>query len=507
MRQLKLLSLAALCAVSGCGSFTQWHRDNLRYSTFVRGEESYVVGNGTDSLKAMKDASEAQSDFYKKYRTALKELDPYTAYQLALVEQMRQQGQATGGQNTAQAPATSTSPVTSSTPADQGNSSQPLTPQRGADMAPTATNPRAKGGRIQPTLTGGVVSGSVPLGKSLINSTGRNDGVMQPGVVDMQADPDPKRTLGGDRTFRYTPGTVNQLSTGNPVITPVVSNIWPLKNMSDLNSTTTTEYADGKPAKTVTQGPNEESVRALSSLTSAAQLRDLLTEPSFPSALVPIKKDVRLGCLPPSDNVFFEAMDAARLAANAADNNNAIRKIVDKEGNSVDGDVGISRKLEAQAQVTSQTFAVKAIQETQKTWFLQWALFRLCEAGVNSPELRNTVPVVIHDIVRRSAEMSDSAEGEITARIKAEEETRRAEINRMAQLELEREKRETSVQTLDLQQKVVDSQAALKAKEIELAKMEEGAHKRRIEQMCIDSKVKTDPKVSFDDVKKACLSS
>jgi hypothetical protein len=63
------------------------------------------------------------------------------------------------------------------------------------------------------------------------------------------------------------------------------------------------------------------------------------------------------------------------------------------------------------------------------------------------------------------------------------------------------------VQTLDLQQKVVDSQAALKAKEIELAKMEEGAHKRRIEQMCIDSKVKTDPKVSFDDVKKACLSS
>lgn len=147
-----------------------------------------------------------------------------------------------------------------------------------------------------------------------------------------------------------------------------------------------------------------ELLRALSSTASIAQMRDLLTEPSFP-ALLPLERNVELGCLPPPDSAAFEAV--SKLSAN-----------LKQQGI----DVGVSGEFASSV--------VKLFEESERTLFLQYALFRLCEMSVNAPsEFRNVYPVIIHDIVRRTAEMTQIANQKAEERRLEEEKTKQMKLN------------------------------------------------------------------------------
>lgn len=147
-----------------------------------------------------------------------------------------------------------------------------------------------------------------------------------------------------------------------------------------------------------------ELLRALSSTASIAQMRDLLTEPSFP-ALLPVERNVELGCLPPPDSAAFEA--AGKLSATL------------KEG-----------KIDASIAGEFASSVVKLFEESERTLFLQYALFRLCEMSINSPaEFRNVYPVIIHDIVRRTAEMTQLANQKAEERRFEEEKTKQMKLN------------------------------------------------------------------------------
>jgi len=156
---------------------------------------------------------------------------------------------------------------------------------------------------------------------------------------------------------------------------------------------------------------NDELIRAFSSTASIAQMRDLLTEPSFP-ALLPIERNVELGCLPPPDSAAFEAV--SKLSAN-----------LKQQGI----DVGVSGEF--------ANSVVKLFEESERTLFLQYALFRLCEMSVNAPsEFRNVYPVIIHDIVRRTAEMNQFATIEAEKRKVEEEKTKQLQL----QIEIQKTK-------------------------------------------------------------------
>lgn len=147
-----------------------------------------------------------------------------------------------------------------------------------------------------------------------------------------------------------------------------------------------------------------ELLRALSSTASIAQMRDLLTEPSFP-ALLPIERNVELGCLPPPDSAAFEAV--SKLSAS-----------LKQQGI----EVGVSGEFASSV--------VKLFEESERTLFLQYALFRLCEMSVNAPsEFRNVYPVIIHDIVRRTAEMTQLANQKAEERRLEEEKTKQMKLN------------------------------------------------------------------------------
>lgn len=149
---------------------------------------------------------------------------------------------------------------------------------------------------------------------------------------------------------------------------------------------------------------NDELIRAFSSTASIAQMRDLLTEPSFP-ALLPVERNVELGCLPPPDSAAFEAV--SKLSAS-----------LKQQGI----DVSVSGEFASSV--------VKLFEESERTLFLQYALFRLCEMSVNAPsEFRNVYPVIIHDIVRRTAEMTQLANQEAEKRRLEEEKTKQMKLN------------------------------------------------------------------------------
>jgi hypothetical protein len=159
-----------------------------------------------------------------------------------------------------------------------------------------------------------------------------------------------------------------EVKTTTPLTSPIVSQIeyiWP-KELFDK--------------------PNDELIRAFSSTASVAQMRDLLTEPSLPP-LLPVERTVELGCLPPPDSAVFES--TANILATL-------------KGLKIEG-----QAVEPTVSADFASHVVKLFEETERTVFLQYALFRLCEMSVNSPaEFRNVYPVIIHDIVRRTAEMS-----------------------------------------------------------------------------------------------------
>lgn len=164
------------------------------------------------------------------------------------------------------------------------------------------------------------------------------------------------------------------------------------------------------PAGLLKQFPHDnaaagELIRALSSTSSIAQMRDLLTEPSLPD-LLPIERSVDLACLPPPDSAAFDALGKMNAYFQQDKNLQA----------GLSGEFGVS--------------AVKLFEESERTLFLQYALFRLCEMAINAPSgFRNVYPVIIHDIVRRTAEMNQLATREAEAR--------RTEAEKTAQKALE----------------------------------------------------------------------
>ena len=250
---------------------------------------------------------------------------------------------------------------------------------------------------------------------------------------------------------------------------------WSASVFEHLGSTNTVESKDaaGNPVTSTTEGPNPDLIRALSSTASIGQMRDLLMEPSFPH-LVPLKRRVKLGCLPPSDNVVFEFMNKIQAG---------LKK------NTTDGK-GSDQSIEGSLNAEQRTYAIKVVEETQKTWFLQWALFRLCESTINSPAgFRNVAPVVIHDIVRRTAEMSDDAQVEISKAGVQQEQTRQErEKTRQEELKLEAKKVDQIVET---------ARSENAAAETELLKQ------RQIT-ACIEAKLKQSADGDPAEIKKSC---
>ena len=187
---------------------------------------------------------------------------------------------------------------------------------------------------------------------------------------------------------------------------------WPDTVLNSINSSQTTKKSGTaeNPAEVTTvtvTGPDEEHVRALSSTASISQMRDLLTEPTFPG-LLPMERTIELGCLAPPDSAAFEATGKVKAA---------FEKGVTKAG----------------AEAEFATAVVKMFEESERTLFLQYALFRLCEMAINAPSgFRNVYPVIIHDIVRRTAEMRDLANKEAESR-RAEEEKTKQEMEKTAQ--------------------------------------------------------------------------
>ena len=471
-KYLHLLSLSILGGLAGCSTAVQWNRDKLHYSTFARGTEVYTTGD-LNSIDARALAATTNLDFYRQYRQVLAEYDPATAAALAEARKVGTGLQAGGDKDAGP------------TMALQNRISaleRQIATQQKTLSAAEKKNPRNPVGGTKKIPDNFLI---LPMNPRPFLDVGEAERGSDLGTKNL---PPPLAPAG---------------SAGRNPQNSVAQSLWPLKSIQDLSETTSMEFSNEKPIKSTVTKPNEVAVQALSSMASMAQMRDLLTEPSFPQ-MVPVSRHVTLGCVPPTDNIVFNSMDALKAAAAASDNNQAIKNIVSEKGDSDEQQQSRNRQLEANLALTSQTLAVKAVQETQKTWFLQWALFRLCEAGLNSTEVRNTVPVVIHDIVRRTAEMSDSVESEITKRITSEEDTRRAEIEKTKAIELEVQKRETAVATADLQQKVIESQNALAQQQTELQKLTLQLEGRKRVNLCMDMMRKEKPNITFAELKKAC---
>lgn len=205
-----------------------------------------------------------------------------------------------------------------------------------------------------------------------------------------------------------------------------VEKIWPPQVLSGaLQDETVTEYEAEKVKKvTVKKGLGEDLMRALSSTASVAQMRDLLTEPTFP-ALPPVRREVSLGCLPPPDQAAFTT--SASLEA-------LLSKVKQNAGDKKD-------EATAKAALEYATQTQKMFEESERTVFLQYALFRLCEMSINAPSgFRNVYPVVVHDIVRRTAELREIETAAVQQRV-IEESKAKAELAKVEQ-EKERQKAE-----------------------------------------------------------------
>jgi hypothetical protein len=135
----------------------------------------------------------------------------------------------------------------------------------------------------------------------------------------------------------------------------------------------------------------------------------MVTEPSIHS-LVPTYREVTLSCVPPPEQAAIAT--AASVAAN-----------VEVKG----GKGGIDARL---AESITRLF-----EQTERTIFLQYALFRLCEMSINSAgEFRNVFPLIVHELVRQSASLTleASIEGEKAKRAAADAEAARAQTAKEA---------------------------------------------------------------------------
>lgn len=187
---------------------------------------------------------------------------------------------------------------------------------------------------------------------------------------------------------------------------PDLATIWP-NDMYLSHKRVETKRDKGRVEEMWDPKVDDVFLRALSSSASIAQMRDLLTEPSFVD-MMPMSKSVELGCLPPPDSAAFTAVTelAGKVKASLPDKNTDIS-------------AEFSQKF--------SSAVVKLFEESERTVFLQYALFRLCELSINAPsEFKNVYPVIVHDIVRRTAEMNEWTESE--KRRQEEEKTKQLQL-------------------------------------------------------------------------------
>jgi hypothetical protein len=145
------------------------------------------------------------------------------------------------------------------------------------------------------------------------------------------------------------------------------------------------------------ESPMTGIVRELDHMVVMQFIRDLVTEPSI-HAQIPTSRDVTLRCAPPPEQSAI--LTAASVAAS-----------VEKAGAGGKFDFRIAETV------------AKLFEQTERTVFLQYALFRLCEMSVNSAsEFRNVFPLITHEIVRQAGSLSTEAaiEGERAKKAAAE---------------------------------------------------------------------------------------
>lgn len=116
-------------------------------------------------------------------------------------------------------------------------------------------------------------------------------------------------------------------------------------------------------------------------------VRDMLTEPDL-TPMVPIHRKVDLRCIPPPEQSVIQTQYS-----------NSVSAMVKGFQGSVD-----------------QRFAesvTKLFEQSERTVFLQYAMFRLCEMSINTGgDIRNTFPLVMGELVRQAANLTIESEVE-----------------------------------------------------------------------------------------------
>jgi hypothetical protein len=118
-----------------------------------------------------------------------------------------------------------------------------------------------------------------------------------------------------------------------------------------------------------------------------------------------MERKIVLKCFPPPESAVFESVSKITASLEQQD------------------------KLKTGLGTEFSTSVVKLFEESERTLFLQYALFRLCEMSLNAPAgFKNIYPVIIHDLVRRTAEMRDLANKEAEVRLAEEQKSKQLEL-------------------------------------------------------------------------------
>lgn len=389
-RRCALLVLLGTYLIGTCSCMTldQMHRDSLRYGAKTRGHERYRLPSEMDSLTAGELASEASLRRYRRHRAAAGNPTEYRPEfeEMAGMQPTRScvwysPTESLGGSGFWECRNTTLPGLPPGMNANQGANRNGSGPPSGCSDAACSDD----GQSDQPwTVIDNSKSflqqfRSQPSGWIDARQTQPRLGQMSPAAAEAADDP----PADAPATGRW-----NDMDW-----------VWSARVLNASRSVRTTELEEGKVL--VEAEIPADLIRALSSTASIAQMRDLLTEPSF-AHMLPLERTVELGCLPPPESAAYTAI--SELAG-------AFEVQQQQSQSSGSGEFN-------QAFASSVT---KLFEETERTVFLQYALFRLCEMSINAPsEFSNVYPVIIHDMVRRSAEMNEWVEYQKTKQLELE---------------------------------------------------------------------------------------
>ena len=493
----------AILALNACGSVEQRHRDDLRFGSTKRGTEVYLVdrtalrldANGTASIPVSQDsfslgqeASQTEIEFYRRYKAIVgaDKIAGPDKQGRAELQRLSEELQRQSFQNHSLLQLQhnrleelrrqlSRNPPPAATPPSSGLQPLPTMPPRVSPMTDIQPEPAEQ-----------------PLLKSISFVPRQDETAPRPAVPAQVFSGEAKPHARGaepapppvPRNFRDAPNRGARAQTmtdrsagaememlppqppkndGDSVISQI-EYLWPIEIIRSPGTKTVVVEEGGKKTTTTT-GISDELIRAMSSTASVAQMRDLLTEPTFPSML-PVERRVDLGCVLPPDSVAWEAVTKLELAAK-------------------------TREIEASLSSEYKSAVVKLFEESEKTLFLQYALFRLCEMSINAPAgFRNIYPVIIHDIVRRTAEMQQQDIAAIEGRRAEEQKTKQKAV------EVEIAKRNAEIQAektkTDLARKAaIDAEAALVDKRTAALDAEVKGKKELTYQSCLASGMAT----------------